>query len=274
MPSGRVVHGAWDAEGEYASLQEGSRQWMLDIGATLDYRVLPSVELGLRTGFGHQSVTAPGVDATQTSFGDTLLRVRWEALDEPPPYGGAPVFSPALALVATLRAPTGPVLRAGAAGPVSTASGTTGAIGSSAANQGLGAWEPALALDVQQTLTRRVRLGLLGEAAYRFADTALGIERHLSPRVLGELSATYLVSAAWAAGVMTDLGWEGPVAYDGVRRAGTAMRLWTAGVYAYHSWVEEGLRVGAVLRVAPPVDGISVNAVATTSLGVSVGAAF
>jgi hypothetical protein len=117
----------------------------------------------------------------------------------------------------------------------------------------------------------RYGVDLTGEAAYRFPDDSIGVERKLGPRALGQLTFRLLPSPETGVGVLTDLGWEGPVSFDGRVREGTAQRLWTVGLFGYLLLPPTGLRSGVMLRYAPPVDDVSVNAVGATTLSLSIG---
>jgi hypothetical protein len=266
--TGRWVHGVWSPDGGYAPLGPQSRQWMVDLSLAAALRPIANLEVGVESAVGYQSVMAPGIDSERGGFGDTLTRVRWEAIDEPMPFvKERPLLSPALALIGSVRAPTGYV----GAHTSEAQSGTTGSIGSSASAQGLGAWEGSLAAEVARTFERKLRVGLVGEAAYRLPDEALGLERHLGPRLLGQLNLRYRPTVSWGFGVITDIGWEDLVEYEGIRRAGTAQRLFGMAGYWYMLFPDAGLRIGAMLRHAPAIEGISVNAVGATSLAFSVG---
>ena len=198
-------------------------------------------------------------------FGDTTLRLRWEAVDEPMPLDS---WVPALAVLFVTRAPTGSLDDDPASG---AAAGTTGSIGSSASSQGLGTWEFSLAVEAAKSFGMEWQAIALLEAAYRLPDDALHIERQLGPRALGQVSLRYAPTLEFSLGVMTDLGWEADVELDGLTKNGTAQRLWTVGAFA--SWLlsSTGLRAGVLVRHAPAFDSVSANALGATGLGVSLG---
>jgi len=148
-------------------------------------------------------------------------------------------------------------------------SGTTGSVGSSASSEGLGAWEPALSAVIVRDLNRRFAASIAVEAAYRFPDRSLGIERHLAPRGFIQLGARYAPSPSTGIGLVTDLGAEGDVTLDGKETRATSQRLWTIGALGYVRAGGTGLRWGALARYSPPIDGIGRNASRATSVSVS-----
>jgi hypothetical protein len=114
-------------------------------------------------------------------------------------------------------------------------------------------------------------VSLVGEFAYRFPDTSLGVERHLAPRFFGQLGVRYAPSQSTGFGLLTDLGAEGNVELEGIERMATSQRLWTIGAFGYIRVEGTGLRWGALARYTPPIDGAGRNASRTTSLAVSLG---
>lgn len=267
IETARLVHGAWLPNGKYTPLGSNNFQWLFDLAFGAAYRPIRHLELGLQSAFGRQSVSAPSFSSQRTGFGDTTLNARWEAVDEPMPFEKKAFPIPAVAVIAKLRTPTGTVTRTNQLG-----SGRTGSIGTTASSQGLGTWEPALALDLQRTFARRkAQANLAGEFAYRLPDDALGRDRQLGPRLLAQLNVRYLATSRIGVGVVTDLGWEGDVAYNGQRVPGTAQRLWSIGGFGYYTVPDVGLRSGLMVRYAPPVNGINVNAIGATSISVSLG---
>lgn len=268
----RLVHGAWDPEGEYSALGDGSMQWSEDYALALAVRPLDRVEAGVQMAYGWQSVSAPGYETDRIGFGDTTFKLRWEAIDEPMPFEKG-LHYPSLAAVGSVRAPTGTVTRVedpNQSGGV--ASGTTGAVGATASSQGLGTWELALALVGQKMLLgQRLQLNVSGEAAYRLADDAIGVPRKLGPRLFGQANARYIPSPLWGFGAMTDIGWEGDVEFSGQTRTGTGQRLWGIGAFVYFVMSNVNLRSGLMVRYNPPVNGLNVNAVGATSIALSFG---
>jgi hypothetical protein len=265
--TGRIVHGAWRSNGSYSALAPGDRYWSLDLTGTVGYRPIPIVELGAEAAVGHQSASSSDFADRHTGFGDTTFRVRWDAIDEPMPYERPLVPWPALTIVGSLRAPTASLGR----DTSGVFSGTTGSVGSSASSEGLGTWEPGVTAAVVRSIDSRFQVSLVGEAAYRFPDTSLGLERHLAPRFFAQVGARYAPSPATGIGILTDIGTEGNVTVDGSERHATSQRLWTVGTYGYLRVEGTGLRWGALVRYAPPIDDIGRNASRATSVSVSLG---
>jgi hypothetical protein len=243
-------------------------QWLVDVALNLGWRPVERVEVGGEIAYGEQSVSAPGFSSERTGFGDATLRARWDAIDEPMPFEEPAVPYPSAGLVLGLRVPTGTLERVDTG---TVQSGTTGALGTTASSQGLGAWEVNLGAVLDRRLSSRLRIGAVGELGYRFPDDSTGIERHLGPRALGVLSLTYRPSPLIGIAPLTDLGWEGDIAFDGETALGTGQRLWTIGVLAFLVPDRSKLRSGVMLRYAPPVEDINVNAVGATSFSVSLG---
>jgi hypothetical protein len=183
------------------------------------------------------------------------------------PYEKPALPWPSLTLIFSLRVPTASLGR----DESGAFSGTTGSVGSSASSEGLGAWEPGLTAALVRNVDDRFQLGVAGEAAYRFPDTSLGLERHLAPRFFAQLGARYSPSSSTGVGLLTDLGAEGDVSLEGTTQPATSQRLWTIGAYGYVRVEGTGLRWGALVRYAPPIDGVGRNASRATSLSMSLG---
>ncbi len=263
------VHGGWSPFGEYADLGSGAMQTQLDYALALAWRAVDTVELGADVAYGRQSTSAVGFSSERTSFGDTSLRARWEAFDEPMPWRGEPW--PSVAGVFTVRTPTGSVDPPRQPDEGRVQSGTTGTIGASASSQGLGSWEMGLAVDLSRRITAWWRVNAVGEVAFRLPDDSIGLERRLPPRAFTQASLVHSPSTTMTLGLSTDLGWEADVRFDGQKRSGTTQRLWNVGAFWTLRSEKTGVRTGILIRHAPPVDEISVNAARATSVGVSLG---
>jgi hypothetical protein len=266
----RSYSGVWDYAGTYRPLGSGDQNLALDVSAIAGYRPIPVLEVGAETAFGHQTTdsVSSNTATSLTGFGDTTLRVRWDALDEPMPYMHTALPWPSLTVVGSLRIPTAYLGRdADKSGLV----GRTGSVGSSSSSVGLGAWETSLAVAFGRTFAERFSIGLTGELAYRFSDSSLGFERHLAPRYFVQLGLRYAPTPLTGLGLTTDLGGEGDVTRDGESEPATSIRLWTVGVYGYERIEGTGLRVGALVQYEPPIDGLSRNASRATSLSISLG---
>jgi hypothetical protein len=261
------VHGAWRSNGDYAPLAPADRQWSLDVTGIAGYRPIPVVELGVEAAFGKHSASSLDYASSHTGFGDTTFRIRWDAIDEPMPFEKTALPWPSVTLVASLRTPTASLGR----DTSGVFSGTTGSVGSAASSEGLGTWEPAVSVAFVRSIDPRFQVSAVGEAAYRFPDTSLGIPRHLAPRFFAQLGGRYAPSPFTGIGLLTELGAEGNVVLEGVERLASSQRLWTIGAFGFLRASGTGLRWGALVRYAPPIDGVGRNASRATSVGVSLG---
>ena len=267
----RFVPGAWRANGLYGSLAPGEREASEDVTAIVGYRPIVPLEASVEAAVGHQALTSPDFQTERTAFGDTTLRVRWDALDEPMPFEHPRFPWPALTLLLSLRMPTSP---SGRGDPANPFSGTTGSVGASASSEGLGAFEPSLGAAVVRSFGELFQASGYLEAAYRFADSYIGRARHLGPRVFGQLGVRYAPTPTTGVGLLTDYGWEGNVSYDGSSVPDSSQRVWAIGAFCYLRAEPSRLRWGALVRYAPPIDGIGKNASQSASVAVSVGYAF
>jgi hypothetical protein len=267
----RFVGGAWRPNGEYGTLAPGEHQASEDITGIVGYRPIAPLEVSVEAAVGHQMFTSPEFDIKRTAFGDTTLRARWDALDEPMPYEETALPWPSVTVLLSLRIPTSPSGRGGVQENVF--SGTTGSVGSSASSEGLGAWEPSLGAAFVRSFGDLFQTSAYFEAAYRFPDDYIGRYRHLGPRVFGQIGARYAPSPTTGIGLMTDLGWEGDVTYERTI-PNSSQRLWTISAFGYLRAEPSRLRWGMLVRYAPPVDSIGKNASQSTSVGVSLGYVF
>jgi hypothetical protein len=264
IETARVAQGTFSYDGKYRPFGPDSHEATLDVTALAGYRPVASIELSAETAAGHGTVAGPGSASARTGFGDTTLRARWDAVAEPLPFESQVLPWPAVSFVLSSRMPT-------ATGAGSGSSGTTGSIGSSTSSEGLGAWETGAGVVFVRRFWTRWQLTGFGEAAYRFPDTSLGLARHLPPRLFAQIGARYAPTPTTAVGALTDLGWEGDVVIQGDPGRGTSQEAWSVAAFGTFRTSPNGLRWGALLRWVPPVDGISRNATATTSLAVSLG---
>jgi hypothetical protein len=256
-----LAHGSWNASGDYTPLSDDERRSRLHLLLALGVRPVEPLELSAQLGYGRSSVSSKDFQSSHTGFGDTMLGARFLLLEEPMGHvGGFPW--PAVTAILAARAPTGSLTDDGAPG--------SGSLGSSGSSDALGTWEAGGGVEARRRLTDSWELVVLGEAAYRFSDDALGLERQLGPRLLGYASVSYDVDEL-SLGALTSLEWEGEVAFDDRTRSGTAQRLLSAG--AFVSWLlrEPGLRGGVLLRTAPPLDAINANVFGATTFGLSLG---
>jgi hypothetical protein len=265
----RFVSGAWRPTGTYGPLAAGERQAAEDLTALVGFRPLPPLEVSVEAAVGHQIFTSPFFHTQRTAFGDTTIRARWDALDEPMPYEHEPW--PSVTLLLAVRLPTSPSGRDEGPNPFS---GTTGSVGASASSEGLGAVEPSLGAAFVRSFGEKWQASAYLEGAFRFADTYIGRDRQLGPRLFAQAGARYAPSTSTGIGVMTDLGWEGNVAYYGHTQPDTSQRIWTVGAFGYVRAEPSRLRWGALVRYAPPLDTIGKNASQSTSVAVSLGYVF
>jgi hypothetical protein len=266
--STEFVHGTWDAYGKFHELGDAESNRLVDYSLLLAVRPIAPLELALQLSYARQSVVAPGLSAEESGVGDTILRARYELFDQPMPMKKSPL--PGVAAALSVRAPTG---HDESASPRGVASGTTGSLGSSAASTSLATWELALGLELVKSLGVHWELSGYGEGAYRFADDSLGIERRLGPRALGQIGGRYIATPDLSAGAFADVGWESEVTIDGEALSGTAQRRVSIGAYGAWQLSPSGLRAGVQLRHTPMLDELSVNALAASSLSVSLGIA-
>jgi hypothetical protein len=261
----RVVHGAFRQDGEYSPLTRGSSQRALDLTAIVAGRPAPPLEIAVESSVGREALAVPGYAGSRTGFGDTFVRARFEASDEPMPFEDTRLPWPSVAIIAAVRLPTA------AGGELAGRSTTAGSVGGSGSSVGLGATEASLAVALARSAGVSWSFSLVGEGAYRFRDDTLGRERHLGPRALVQGGARYSFSPEVGVGGLVDLGWEGDVAYAGVTRAETAQRSVALSAYGYLRARYSPLRWGLLVRHVPALDGLAVNALSTTSLAVSLG---
>jgi hypothetical protein len=246
--SARLASGRFNARGDYRRLgpSEHDRRYELTIVAA--YRPLPKLELGAVFGYLRDSTREAGVSSSLAGAGDVTARARFEAVDETPSFAEGPPV-PALALTAALRAPTAKT--------------------SDTASLGLGAWEPALGLALERSVTPKLRFGLSADAALRRSDEALGVRRRLGPRVSTQASAWYWPAPQLAASLSSSLLWEGDATLTGARRPGTGSRQWQLGVGAVYRPSGSHFRPGIAARYVVPIASLGVNALATTTLELS-----
>jgi hypothetical protein len=264
--STEIVHGTWDAWGELHEHGEEESNRLVDYSLLVAYRPFAELETALQLSYANQTVVAPGLAAETSGLGDTVLRARYELFDQPMPMRKSPL--PGVAAALAVRAPTG---RDEGAAPRGVASGTTGSLGSSAASTSLGAWELTLGLELVKSLGVHWEAAAYGEAAFRFPDDSLGVERRLGPRALGQLSARFIPVPDLSLGAFADVGWEDEVTIDEEVVGGTAQRRVSLGAFASWRLSPSGLSGGMQVRHTPLADSLSANVLASTSLSVSLG---
>jgi hypothetical protein len=146
-------------------------------------------------------------------------------------------------------------------------------VGSSPASTTLGAWEAALGVELVKTFDLEWEISGYGEAGYRLPDESLGIQRQLGPRALGQLGLRFIPTSDLSVGTFGEVAWEHELELAGDRVSGTAQRRVAAGLFAAWQLWPSRLRGGVQLRHTPLLDGLSANALASTSFSVSLGIA-
>ncbi|HVJ19718.1 MAG TPA: hypothetical protein VM686_30065 [Polyangiaceae bacterium] len=240
-------HGVWDGDGEYHVLGAGERFSRETLGLTLALRVHPDWEVSIGGELVSARVTTPSFADENSGMGDVHARARWDFADEPMPHEDDFPW-PAAALIGSLGAATAE------AGP------------NRAASTGLGTSESAVALELVRSLPGAWQLEALGELGVRAPDTTLGRERQLGPRALFVLGLSHALVPELRVGGYTSLTLEADTSYDGEVAAGSGQRLWNLSLFLVHELESLNARASLTLEYAPPVDGISANAIGYTGV--------
>jgi hypothetical protein len=256
----RLGHGIFDSRGGYRSFGPESHDRVIELGASAAYRPIDAIELGGTMAYGNVLVGGPSFRSGRAALGDLGLRARWEALDEPAIELPGGSRRPSLGVTLSLRVPTGTVDRSGDSG----SGPSPGTVGSTATSQGLGTTEVALAIDMRKTFAQRWQLGAVVEGAWRAPDESIGLRRALGPRGLVRLMAI-MFEGDVTVGAFVDLAAETGVSYGGRVSPESAQRSFSLGTSASLK-TDLGLRSGLALAYQPPIDGVSMNAVAATAL--------
>lgn len=256
----RLGHGIFDSKGKYRSFGPDSHDRVIELGMSAAYRPIDEIELGATTAYGNVLVGGPSFRSGRAALGDLGLRARWEVLEEPAIELPSGSRRPSLGLTLSVRLPTGTVDRSGDSG----SGPSPGTVGSTATSQGLGTTEVALAIDMRKTFAQRFQLGAVVEGAWRAPDDAIGLHRSLGPRGLARIMAI-VFEEDLTVGVFADLAAEADVAYDGRTSKESGQRSMSVGTSASLK-TDLGFRSGLALAYQPPIDGVSINAVAATSL--------
>lgn len=239
--SQRLVLGTGDfnAHGKYRAFSPAEHDRTLEY-ALLVARRWRRLELAAMLSYGTRAAVISGQAEEQQGLGDTTLRVRYEAANEPAPWQGGSY--PALAMLVQVRLPT--------------------AKATGLAPRGIGAVEFALGVAVERSVLRSFRLGLLADVAGRMPDTTLGSTRRLGPRANAEFTLSYFASPDWILSALLALSWEGNVSDQRGQQSGTAQRSGELGfAAAFQPW-DQPFRTGFVARYAPGVDVLGANSVA------------
>jgi hypothetical protein len=240
-----VTSGGFNAHGTYRPLGAHERDTTFDLTALAAIRAVERLELSSEVGYGRSSAVMGGRALTSSGLDDVVLRGRLEALDEAPAWleHGSPVD---LALTMGVLVPMAPF--------------------DPERPRGLGAWEVGAGVVASRSLSARTRLALSSEAALRLPDRSLGEQRALGPRVSTQLTLSHLVLPTWIASAFSSLRWDGDSAIGGHSRPGSGMRVWQVGVGTTFNPNASAWRTSVAVRHAPQLSGISVNALATSTL--------
>jgi len=258
----RYALGAYGANGRYSPFSSGGIATE-ELGVAVGYRPISPVEFAVLGGVAREQVHLPRFSTKQAALADSQLRLRWEPLVEAPLDLPHLPKRPSLGVALTARLPTGTVSRSGL---------SSGGVGSTAASQGLGAAEFALASDLRKTFARKVQIAAIAEGALRLPDQTLGLARALGPRVSGRLLALWFASRRVTAGLSVDAALEGDVRYEGARARAPASGQRSIGVSSFVGWKwESGFRGGAAVAYTPGIDGLGKNATSAIGLTVSLG---
>jgi len=231
-------YGAFNAHGEYAAFAPNEHDRSVEYGLLAAYRWQ---RLELSGSFGYSARSAAISDQAERSvgFGDTTLRARYEAANEPEPWQTG--IYPALAMLGSVRLPTGHA---------------TGL-----AARGLGTTELALGVVLERALSRSFRAGLVAEVAGRLPDTSLGVTRRLGPRASVEFTLSCFATADWVVSALLGLRWEGNASLRQREQSGTAQRTTELGAaLSWQPW-SSPFRAGFAERYAPAIDQLGENTV-------------
>ena len=231
--------GAFNAHGDYAAFAPGEHDRTLEYVLLTAYR-WQRLELAGAVSYGARVAALSGESAHSAGFGDTTLRLRYEAANEPEMWQtGISGMYPALATLASLRLPT------------ARATGLT--------PRGIGAVEAALGVVLERSFARSFRMALLTEIAGRLPDTTLGETRRLGPRAGAEFTLSYFATPDVVVSALIGVRWEGNVNVRQRTQSGTAQRTTEIGAaLSWQPW-SNPFRAGLAERYAPPLDVLGAN---------------
>lgn len=231
--------GAFNAHGRYQSFAPDEQDRSQEFALLAAYRI-QRMELSAIAGYGARDAALSTANERNAGLADTLLRVRYEAAEEPSPWESS-VF-PSLAMLGTVRLPT------------ASAEGI--------APRGLGTTELALGVSLERSFGPQFRAGILAEFAGRLPDTAFGYTRALGPRASGEFTLSYFATPDLVLSALVSTRWEGNVRVNQRAQSGTAQRLTEVGAaISFQPW-KSPLRAGFSQRYAPGIDNLSANTLA------------
>lgn len=207
--------GRWDTSGTWRAFPAGYREDELRAEAWGIFRVHERVQVFGRVPWvvGVRAATGVGQQIGQ-GVGDVQAGGRWDIV-----LPGEREHWPAIALVATVLAPT-----------ARRADEATDPLGASAT--GRGAWVGGLAASVEKVMLPwfvRVDAGVTVPAPMTRAD--LGVQERLGPGVRAALSGgRELVEDRWVLGAQLLMEADAPYTLAGVTQPGSAVRGWTGSL--------------------------------------------
>lgn len=240
--------GRFNARGDYHRFAAHDQERRYELSALTAYRPQQRLELSLAYSYLRDSTAGAGTQSSLSGSGDTVGRARFEPIDETPPYTDGPPL-PSLALIGSLRAPTG--------------------MASSLASLGLGAWEGAAGVSLERGVTSKLRVGLMGEAGVRLGDTTFGVSRRLGPRSSTQLTGWYWPAPQLVMSLSSSVLWEGDARIDGELQPGSGSRQVVVGAGVAYRPPASNLRTAFAARYVLPVSGFGVNALVATTLELS-----
>lgn len=259
LASSRRAQGAFDVSGAFHALGDGELQASEELLLRGALRAPERLEWQLELGASSYRFRTQRVFDDQVGLGDAQLRARYALRREGMPHES--LRWPALSAAAFVRAPLGAMTTS-----------RPSSFGSGGAQLGLGAWELGAACDVSRTVLfpELVPFASL-EVGYRLPDDSLGRDRQLGPRLSLALGARF-EAAPWLSASLAVAGrFVDDVRLSGRALDGTAERLVSVAAALGASDAATGFRSSLGLSVDPPLRGLSLNAVATTALSVSLG---
>lgn len=228
--------GAWNAHSTYRAFEPREHDRTIEYTLLSAYR-WKRMELSAAFAYGARLAEISTESSRTVGLGDTALRGRFEALEEPMPWQTGSY--PAVAFLAGLRLPTG---------------AATGI-----APRGIGALEVSIGFSMERTFADKFRVGFVGEFAGRMVDTTTGVTRRLGPRLTAESTLSWFASPDWVLSVLAGIRWEGDVVVGARRQYGTAQRITEVGaVVAWQPW-SSPFRAGIAQRYAPAIDALGAN---------------
>ena len=240
-------------QSEVGTVDGQGRGWSSPAGvsahrATLDlaaaWRVAPAVELAAQWTAAYTTLSLPGASRDGVVAGDASVRARWES--------AAPLRRalPQVAAWAALRAPTG-----------SAGDGALAAV----SGLGLGAWEPALGVELRWRVATPWTVLALTEVGVRVAPTG-----PVQPGVrwMAGAAVAHQATARWGwTAALTEVV-EGEAREGGASVAGSGTRRSMLALGASARWTDD-LRMTMMVGGDLPVPGLARNITTQVRAGVT-----